>query len=187
MRLHRPAAVLVLLLVGTCALASSPRATTQVGHGPDLWDGSPALERGASFFGEPERFNRYYTDPSWTPLRIVYVSPSGGGSGTNRGDPETPHAAIADVRPGDLIQFEAGTYVGSGGSDAFLNLGARDDGTYQEPIVLRADRGPNGEYDVVFKNCGSRACINMEFADYVPLAGFRFVWSAQGVRIARDA
>ena len=54
MRLHRPAAVLVLLLVGTCALASSSRATTQVGHGPDLWDGSPALERGASFFGEPD-------------------------------------------------------------------------------------------------------------------------------------
>ena len=159
MRLHRPLLVLVVLLIETCALALPSQATTELRRGPDLWNGSPAVERGASFFGEPERFNRYYTDPSWTPLRTVYVSPSGGGSGATRGDPTTPHVAIADVRPGDLIQVEAGTYVGSGGAAAFLNLGAHDDGTYNEPIVLRADRGPNGEYEVVFKNCGSRADI----------------------------
>ena len=187
MRLRRPALVLVSVLLGTCALASTSQARTELRRGPELWNGSPAVARGDAFFGEPERFNRYYTDPGWTPLRTVYVSPTGGGSGAARRDPTTPHAAIGEVRPGDLIQFEAGTYVGSGGSDAFLNLGARDDGTYAEPIVLRADRGPNGEYDVTFKNCGSRACINMEFADYVAVDGFRFVSGAKGIRFAGDS
>ncbi|MFL5736431.1 MAG: hypothetical protein ACJ76P_03735 [Actinomycetota bacterium] len=187
MWVRRGVFLIVPLLIAAGLVLEAPAASAVIEHGPTVWNASPAVDRGATFFGEPERFNRYYTDPSWTPLRTVFVSPSGGGSGATRGDPTTPHAAIADVRPGDLIQFEAGTYVGSGGSDASLNLGARDDGTYQEPIILRADRGPNGEYDVVFKDCGSRACINMEFADYVAVDGFRFVSGAKGIRFAGDS
>ena len=50
-------------------------------------------ERGGKFFGMTERFNRYYTDPTYKPARILYVSPSGNGDGS----PSSP------MRPEDAL------------------------------------------------------------------------------------
>ena len=40
----------------------------------------PAVTRGARYMGFVERFNRYYTDAAWRPLKTVYVSPNGTGN-----------------------------------------------------------------------------------------------------------
>ncbi len=42
---------------------------------PGIGDG-PAVERGGEFLGTPERFNRYYTEPDWTPLEVIHASPT---------------------------------------------------------------------------------------------------------------
>src|SRR5688500_3946001 len=47
----------------------------------------PLVARGADYMGSPERFNRYYTDIDWTPSQIIFVSPTGGGSGASRDAP----------------------------------------------------------------------------------------------------
>lgn len=48
---------------------------------------APVVLTGATYMGLGEKFNRYYTDPSWPPLKIIYVSPADGGDGPSR---ETP-------------------------------------------------------------------------------------------------
>jgi hypothetical protein len=169
-------------------LASSGAMATQPGASRESTPSKaqPAVSRGGSWFGVSERFNRYYTDPAWQPLRTVYVSPGGGGDGSSRNSPTTPQAAADAAKPGDLIQFTAGTYTGSGGSAAYVELDSDHSGTYDQPIVLRADRGPGGEYQVTLENCGSRACINLEYADYVAVDGFNMTSGRRGTRFVGD-
>src|SRR5205085_8706372 len=55
-------------------------ATVDASAGFELGDlaptdpGKPAVGRGGRYMNFPERFNRYYTDPTWKPSRVVYVS-----------------------------------------------------------------------------------------------------------------
>ncbi len=128
--------------------------------------------------GFPEKFNRYYTDPSWKPAKVVYVSPSGGGSGETREAPKSVKEAVAEARPGTMIRFLPGDYQGC------FELGKENSGTYDEPIVLYAERGADKSIGVKMSCCssGRQTCFNLEDADYVAIDGFELVGGKFGVR-----
>ena len=137
-----------------------------------------AVARGGSYMGFAERFNRYYTDPAWKPTKTVYVSPNGSGDGASRDTPMAVKDAVAGARPGTKIQFIAGSYQGG------FEFSKETSGTYDEPIVLIAERGPNNAIGVTM-SCeqGKRqTCINFENADYIAVDGFEFVGGKYGVR-----
>ncbi len=127
--------------------------------------------RGGSFFDTPERFNRYYTDPAYTPSRMIHVSPNGNGDGT-AGNPMSVTSAFNQVSAGEEIRFHAGEYAGCWGLDSDSS------GTYDAPIVIKADPG-------VTVNCcssGRATCFNLEYSDYVAVDGFTLVGGNYGVR-----
>ncbi len=70
----------------------------------------PAVARGAAYMGFPERFNRYYTDPSWRASRTLFVSPNGNGSGASREAPMSVRAGLDSAGPGTRINFLRGKY-----------------------------------------------------------------------------
>ncbi len=127
--------------------------------------------RGGSFFDTPERFNRYYTDPSYMPSRTIHVSPNGSGDGS-AGNPMSVSDAFGQVTAGEEIRFHAGEYAGCWALDSDSS------GTYDAPIVLKADPG------VTVNCCGSgrATCFNLEYADYVAVDGFTLVGGNYGVR-----
>lgn len=139
---------------------------------------APAVARGGSYFGFTERFNRYYTDPAWTPAQTVYVSPSGQGDGSSPSSPSSVAAALADIQPGTLVEFAGGTY------DGCYEIDVDHSGTYDAPIVLHAPRSADGEYLVTINCCasGRQTCINLEGADYVAVDGFSLNGGRYGVR-----
>ncbi len=139
----------------------------------------PAVQRGASYMGFEEKFNRYYTDTDWKPTTTVYVSPTGGGDGTTRELPTDPKAALAAAQPGTLIHFTPGEYQGG------LELGKELSGTHDAPIVLFGEAAASGGIGVKLDcNIGKRkSCFNLEGADYVAIHGFEFAGGVYGVRI----
>ncbi len=138
----------------------------------------PAVARGASYMGFAERFNRYYTDPAWKPSRRVFVSPGGGGDGSSREAPMLPRDAVAAARPGTEIFFLRGDYQGC------FEFTKDNSGTYDDPVVLYAERNDNASIGVSMRCCtsGRRTCFNLEGADYVAIDGFEFVEGDYGVR-----
>lgn len=138
-----------------------------------------AITRGASFFGVTEQFNRYYTDPSWEPNDVVYVSPTGGGNGTSASTPTTPQNAINNAQPGDLIQFAAGTY-----NDACYEV--QQSGTYNDPIVLKGARDAQGNLASKINCCnsGRKTCIHVESSNYVAIDSFEVAGGLRGVSAA---
>jgi hypothetical protein len=143
--------------------------------GPPPSTGRPA--RGGTFFGDPERFNRYYTDPSYAPTATLYVSPTGAGAGS-LADPAAPGAAFAAVQPGQAIHFLAGEYAGCWGLDEDHG------GTYDAPILIQAARNPDGTRAVHVRCCetGRRTCFNLEGARYVAVEGFSLEGGRYGIR-----
>jgi len=137
------------------------------------------VTRGGTYMGQTEKFNRYYTDSSWTPLRTLYVKWDGTNTNlaTNtRSDPAPVQAALDGVTPGDKVVFIAGTYSGC------YEVGAS--GTYDQPIVLYGER--SGQDLGVTINCcasGRQTCINIEFMNYVAVDGFILKGGKYGVRI----
>jgi hypothetical protein len=140
--------------------------------------GAPAVSRGATYMGFPDRFNRYYTDPAWQPSRTIYVSPNGKGDGSNRGAPMSVAAAMAAARPGTQIHFVRGNYQGC------FELGRDNSGTYDEPVVLYAERNEDRTIGVRMTCCssGRQTCINLEYANYVAVDGFELIGGRFGVR-----
>jgi hypothetical protein len=140
--------------------------------------GKPAIARGGRYMGFAERFNRYYTDPAWKPQRIVYVSPDGAGDGASREAPMAVRAAVAAARPGTQIHFLRGAYQGC------HDFSKRNSGTYDDPVVLFAERNRDGTIGVSMTCCdtGRRACFNLEDADYIAIDGFELVGGRYGVR-----
>src|SRR6187402_2913616 len=118
----------------------------------------PAVARGGGFMGFPERFNRYYTDPSWQPSRIVYVSPGGRGDGAAPDTPMAAAAAVAEAAPGTLIHFARGSY------HACTAFEQDHSGTYDEPVVLYGERNDDGSLGVSMACCESerKSCFNFE-------------------------
>ncbi|WP_456404142.1 hypothetical protein, partial [Thiolapillus sp.] len=68
-----------------------------------------APDRGADFFNTPERFNRYYTDPQYSPAKTFFVSPDGDGDGS-ASNPMSVSTAINQVSAGEEIRFLPGKY-----------------------------------------------------------------------------
>lgn len=158
---------------GTTADAGDAGVAPDGGSTPPA--GRPA--RGGTFFGDPERFNRYYTDPSYQPSGTIYVSPTGTGAGS-LADPASPDDAFAAVVAGQAIHFLAGDYAGC------WELGEGRGGTYDAPIVVQAARNPDGSRAVRIQCCdaGRRTCFNLEGADYVAVEGFELEGGRYGIR-----
>lgn len=139
---------------------------------------APAVTRGEVFFGFPERFNRYYTEPGWTPAQTIYAGPQGGGDGSTREQPTTLQEAIAQARPGTLIRLLRGTYEGG------IEFTKEKSGTYDAPIVIRGERNENGALGVKV-NCAKgerKTCFNFEDADYIAVDSVKLAAGAYGIR-----
>ena len=136
----------------------------------------PAMQRGGRFMGFTERFNRYYTDPDWKPSQTIYVSPNGTGDGTRRDAPTSARAAVASARPGTLIHFLPGAYQGG------IEFSAERSGSYDDPIVLVADRTASAGVKIDCAVGNRRTCINLEGASYIAIDGFELVGGNFGVR-----
>jgi hypothetical protein len=162
------------------AVASQPAMTTKdtttaVAALPST---KPAVARSASYMGFPEKFNRYYTDPAWKPSQTLFVSPKGGGDGSTRDKPMAVKDAIAAAQPGTLIQFLAGNYQGG------YEFAKKQSGTYDQPIVLYAERKADNTIAVVVDcNAGKRkSCFNLEEASYIAIDDFELTGGNYGVR-----
>ncbi len=138
----------------------------------------PAVTRGGDFMGFPEKFNRYYTDPAWQASRIIYVSPDGGGDGATLNTPMSVKEAIAAARPGTVIYFLRGKYDGCFGFEK------ENSGTYDQPIVLYAERNKDRTIGVQITCCneGRATCFNFEDANYIAVDGFELIGGNFGVR-----
>ena len=128
--------------------------------------------------GFPERFNRYYTDPSWTPANTLYVSPDGSGDGVTRDTPMPADAGIASARPGTKIHFQRGAY------QACFAFSKENSGSYDEPVVLYGERNEDDSLAVSITCCTEerQTCLNLEDADYVAIDGFELIGGKYGVR-----
>ncbi len=144
------------------------------GAGPE----EPAVARGADFFGHKEKFNRYYTDPMYTPSNVIYVSEAGGGDGTTRSTPLTVEMGLSMAQPGSQVVFVRGDYT-----DVCYEL-AEGGGTYDAPIILYGERNPDGSVGVNMTCCttGRATCLNLEATSYVALDGFRVEGGDYGLR-----
>ena len=138
----------------------------------------PAVSRGSTYRGIPERFNRHYTDPSWQPSQLVYVSPSGSGDGLSAAPPASVTAGLAKVTPGTKVLFLKGTYSGCYGLDDSQS------GTYDAPVILSGERNTDQSLGVLVNCCttGRKSCFNLEAASYVAVEGFELVGGDYGVR-----
>ncbi len=148
-------------------------------HVPDgKFRGQPAVARKGIYMGLTEKFNRYYTDPAWKPEATVYVSPTGGGTGSSRNSPRAVAPAIKGLRPGTTMVFLPGKYSGC------YQIDDEHGGTYDKPVVLYGERNRDGSLGVSISCCstGSKRCLNLEAADYVAIDGFELVGGDYGVR-----
>jgi hypothetical protein len=87
----------------------------------------------------------------FVPLRQLYVSVTGGGSGSSSTSPMTLNQAISSVKPGDLVWLQPGTYVG----DYVL----RKKGNENHPIVFRAQPGTRVQINGVISVDGAHTWI----------------------------
>lgn len=138
----------------------------------------PAVTRGGQYMGFAERFNRYYTDPSWKPARTLFVSPTGTGNGTTRATPMSPRAAFSASQPGTMIYFIRGAYQGC------FEIDKERGGTYDAPVVIYGERNDDKSLGVAMTCCatGRKTCINLEAANYVAVDGFELIGGSYGVR-----
>jgi hypothetical protein len=161
--------------------AAAPAAASAAsGDLPPTDPSRPAVARGGNYMGFAERFNRYYTDPSWRASRTLFVSPNGNGNGASRETPMSVSAAFDAARPGTRINFLRGSY-----QNACFELDKEKSGTYDAPIVLYGERNEDRSLGVKMTCCTSgirRTCINLEGADYVAVDGFEMSGGRFGVR-----
>ncbi len=129
-------------------------------------------QRGATFFGASERFNRYYTDPSYVPDRVLHVSPDGSGDGS-KASPMSVDSAFSQARAGDELLFLDGRYQGC------WELDDSQSGTYDKPIVIKT-QSPAVSIDCC--NSGRATCFNFEGANYIAIDGFHLNGGSYGVR-----
>lgn len=117
-----------------------------------------------------------------TPLRTLYVSPSGTGQGTSPADPMSITAALGSSQPGDLFWLLGGTYTGL----FYITRG----GTSSNPIIWRAAQGaPHVTIKGGFEITGANNWIwGMEITDpnelYPNDSGVRIL--AAGTRIINN-
>lgn len=138
----------------------------------------PAVQRGEMVWGTSEKYNRYYTDPTWQPAKTVYVSPAGTGNGATAGTPASVSSGLGQATPGTQVFFQAGTYNGC------YEIDDSGGGTYDQPVVLFGARNMDGSLAVKINCCasGRRTCINLENSHYVAIDGFELIGGDYGVR-----
>jgi len=138
----------------------------------------PAVRRKGSFAGFNEQFNRYYTEPGYTPSKTIYVSPNGDGNGSSASSPTSVRSGILKAEPGTRVFFKRGSYEGCFGMETV------DGGTYDAPIVFYAERNSDGSRGVKIQCCGSNraSCFNFERTSYVAVDGFDLRGGRYGVR-----
>ncbi len=138
------------------------------------------VTRGGQFMGTTEKFNRYYTDPTWMPSQTIYVSRDGSGDGSSRSTPASARDGLAMAAAGSEVVFLSSSQPYQG----CYELGSRQNGTYDQPIVLRGEKNSSGGIGVQIECCDSRrrTCINLEGANYVAVTGFEFVGGRYGIR-----
>lgn len=138
----------------------------------------PAVRRGKGYAGFVEEFNRYYTEPGYTPPKTIYVSPEGSGNGTSPKSAMSVKAGLFAAKPGTRVFFVRGQYQGCYGFDGDVG------GTIDEPIVLYAERNPDGSRGVKMQCCGHNraSCFNFEATSYVAVDGFELRGGKYGVR-----
>lgn len=160
------------------SLPSNAPEAGVVSSPPESSPGTPLVSVGDDYLGFPERFNRYYTDPSWQPSTTLYVSPDGNGAGLSESDPASVDDALATASAGTRVVFTAGSY------DGCFELDSDHNGTYDAPIVLYGARAEDGSLAVTISCCdsGRQTCINLEGANYVAVDGFELVGGVYGVR-----
>jgi hypothetical protein len=158
---------------GSGAGSSSGSSTSGGWTPPEI-----SVVRGGQYFDFDERFNRYYTDSGYTPAETIHVSPTGTGNGATRDTPASVSAGLVAVAPGTMVYFLRGHYAGC------YELGEDQGGTYDNPIILYAERADDGSRGVIMDCCasGRSTCINLEAADYIAVDGFEFNGGNYGVR-----
>ncbi|MBX3232061.1 MAG: right-handed parallel beta-helix repeat-containing protein [Labilithrix sp.] len=179
------AAILALALAGCPGAGSAPRVSFDPLVAFDRRDDAmaqtmppnkPAVRRKQPFAGFNEQFNRHYTDPDYTPATVVYVSPTGNGNGASPSSPASVREGLSKAAPGTRVVFQRGTYQGC------FEVGK--DGTYDAPIVLYAEKNPDGSRGVRMQCCGHgrASCFNFEGTSYVAVDGFELRGGRYGVR-----
>lgn len=138
----------------------------------------PAVARASKYRGFAERFNRYYTEPTWQASKTVYVSPGGTGDGSSMTSPSSVQSALSTVVPGTKVFFLSGSYSGC------FELQNEHSGSYDAPVVLYGQRTPSGARSVTINCCTTnrQSCFNLENANYVAVDGFELVGGNYGVR-----
>ncbi len=141
---------------------------------------------GGNYFGSPEKFNTYYTDPNWTPKRVIFVSMNSGNSNfaaQSYDNPVSMDSALSNALPGDLI-FVKATPTPVTGVNIQLNVTS---GTSSDPIVFYGERTSDGGLGVHLK-CSTESidskgsCFNIESSSYFALDGFILEGGRYGVR-----
>ncbi|WP_439541151.1 right-handed parallel beta-helix repeat-containing protein [Hyphomicrobium sp.] len=157
-------------------------ASNEAVSAPAALPGKPAVARGAKYMGFAEQFNRYYTDPAWKPSKTVFVSPDGRGDGASPEAPAAAKDAVLGATPGTKIHFLRGKY------DACFNFTKETGGTYDEPVVLYAERNTDKSIGVSMLCCksGRASCFNFEAADYIAVDGFHMTGGKYGVRVVGE-
>lgn len=176
------ASLLALLLGSSCGSPqeSATSAEWAVQPKPTALRKGYDFVRGSDFFGIKERFNRYYTDPSYQPKRTIYVSQKGTGKGSSPESPTSVSAGFSQVRAGDQITFAASAEAYEG----CWELDSDQSGSYDDPIVIYAERNSDGTNGVQINCCntGRKSCFNLEFANYVAIDGFTMTGGRYGIR-----
>ena len=116
-----PRSVLVAILATACG--------TQAGTGPAARGATPPE-------GETPRAPaglREIAAGLPQPVRVVYVSPSGGGNGATAAAPKKLQRAVDGSKPGDEIRLLAGDYEGK--------IRISSGGSTEHPVVIRAEPG----------------------------------------------
>ena len=99
------------------------------------------------------------------------MSPNGSGDGANRDAPDVGAGGGRGGAPGTQIHFVRGNYQGC------FEFSKENSGTYDEPVVLYAERNEDQSIGVSMTCCnsGRQTCFNFEYADYVAVDGFELI------------
>ncbi len=144
------------------------------------------IKQGSDYFGSSEKFNAYYTDPNWTPKRVIYVAMDGG-DGFDSQSYESPigmETALSNLEPGDFIFVKA---TSGPISDVNIRVDSDQGGTYEQPVVFYGERRTDGSLGVHLEcaTSGSNAntsCFNLEASNYIAIDGFIMEGGNYGVR-----
>lgn len=116
-----PRQVLVAILASACGTQAATGPAARAANGPEPQ--APRMPAGLREIasGLPQ------------PVRVVYVSQSGGGNGATAASPKKLQRAVDGSKPGDEIRLLGGDYEGK--------IRVSSGGTTEHPVVIRSEPG----------------------------------------------